>query len=197
MSIAKQKKSHIWDRDPDDWYVEPFECSMALFDLEEFQGSVWDPSCGLGRILDSAEKAGHTVIGSDIVTRGSYCDFEKDFLSISEGEVEFDNIVSNPPFNLAEKFVRHGLELLPHGGKMAMILPMVWLSGFSTKRDWLPYSPLRKYFAISPRPSMPPGAVIQAGVKAGNGTKDFAWFIWEKGYCGQPSVGFMNTKPYK
>lgn len=197
MSIVKQKKSHIWDRDPDDWYVEPFECSRALFDLEQFNGKIWDPSCGLGRILTSAEEAGYPIVGSDIISRGHYCNFERDFLSISKGEVEFENIVSNPPFNLAEKFVRHGLELLPHGGKMAMILPMVWLSGFSTKRDWLPHSPLRKYFAISPRPSMPPGAVIEAGVKAGNGTKDFAWFIWEKGYCKQPLVGFMNTKPYK
>lgn len=197
MTILKQKKAHIWDRDPNDWYVEPYECSRALFDLEDFVGTVWDPACGLGRILESAKNSGHKVIGSDIIHRSDYCDFQKDFLTIQADEILFDNIVSNPPFNLAEQFVRHSLDLLPDGGKLGMILPMVWLSGFSMKRSWLPTSPLSKYYAISPRPSMPPGAVIDAGVRAGNGTKDFAWFVWQKGYCGQPSVGFMNTKPYK
>ena len=41
---------------------------------------------------------------------------------------------------------------------------------------------------------MPPGKVIEAGVKAGNGTKDFAWFVWKKGYGGEPEIKFMNTK---
>ncbi len=196
MAITKIKKSHIWDRDPHDWYVEPHECSLALFDLETFEGPVWDPACGIGRIVESARNAGIEAHGTDLVNRNEYCEQALNFLTNTTTK-PFNNIVSNPPFGLAEKFVRRSLEITPNGGKVAMILPMVWLSGFSQKRDWLPSSPLKKYYSISPRPSMPPGAVIKAGVKVGNGTKDFAWFVWKKKYCGKATIGFMNTKPYK
>jgi len=196
MAIQKQKKSHIWDRDPHDWYVEPTECSLALFDLEQFDGTIWDPACGMGNIISSAKRSGLPAIGTDLVNRGVHCSKQMNFLE-NDADFEFSNIVSNPPFGLAEEFVKKSIEIVPQGGKVAMILPMVWLSGFSSKRDWLPGSPLSKYFSISPRPSMPPGAVIKAGVKAGNGTKDFAWFVWQKGYCGNATVGFMNTKAYK
>jgi len=180
MPEPRKKNSHLWDRDPNDWYVEPFACSKALFDKEVFNGGVWDPACGTCRIVESAKNAGYKAVGSDLISRNSKVNFQANFLE-----------------RIAEEFFHHGLSLLPLGGKIAFILPMVWLSGFSKKRDWLPTSPLRKYFAISPRPSMPPGAVIEAGIKAGNGTKDFAWFVWEKGYNGVPEIGFMNTNPYK
>jgi hypothetical protein len=103
----------------------------------------------------------------------------------------------NPPFGLAEDFVREAIEIVPRGGKVAVILPLVWVSGFSTKRDWLPNSPLCTLYPISPRPSMPPGRVIEAGEKPGNGTKDFAWLVWQNGYCGEASVRFMNTNEVK
>lgn len=193
MSVLREKKSHLWDRDPHDWYVEPPECSAALFICEDFVGTVWDPACGLGRIISSAQTAGYKAFGSDIVQRSDHCIKEVDFLR-QDTACEGDNIVSNPPFGIAEDFVRKAIDLVPRGGKVAMLLPLVWLSGFSTKRDWLPTSPLYKFYPISPRPSMPPGRVIEEGIKPGNGTKDFAWFVWMKGYNGEPTVQFMNTK---
>lgn len=197
MVEPRKKNSHLWDRDPNDWYVEPESCSRALLNVEHFKGGVWDPACGTNRIVDSSREAGLYAIGSDLMIRNEKVDFQANFLEQTRMPDMTNNIVSNPPFGIAEEFYHHGLELLPMGGKLAFILPMVWLSGFSKKRDWLPTSPLRKYFAISPRPSMPPGAVIQAGIKAGNGTKDFAWFVWEKGFKGKAEVGFLNTNPYK
>lgn len=197
MKISKKKDAHIWERDPNDWYVEPKECSAALFGAERFVGNVWDPACGIGHIVETARAANITVFGSDIIVRNEYCEMPLDFLSAKGDEYVFTNIVSNPPFGVAEEFYHHAMELLPNQGKLALILPMVWLSGFSKKRHWLPSSPLIKFYSISPRPSMPPGAVIQAGIKAGNGTKDFAWFVWQKGYNGSAEVGFLNTKGFK
>lgn len=197
MKKSKKKEAHIWERDPNDWYVEPKECSLALFDTEIFSGAVWDPACGIGRVVESAKASNIIAHGSDIIVRNEFCELQLNFLLAKGDEFEFTNIVSNPPFGIAEEFYHHSMELLPNGGKLALILPMVWLSGFSKKRYWLPSSPLIKFYSISPRPSMPPGAVIQAGVKAGNGTKDFAWFVWQKGYNGSAEVGFLNTKAFK
>lgn len=196
MAITKGKAAHIWERDEHDWYVEPYECSMALFDVEDIAGPIWDPACGLGRILRCAQNYNKQTVGSDIIRRSSYCEIEMDFL-LGIKTPFFKSIVSNPPFGLAEDFVRLAIQIAPEGGKIAMILPLVWMAGFSAKRDWLPHSPLRRIYSISPRPSMPPGAVIQAGLKPGNGTKDFAWFVWEKGFEGPTELRFLNTKPHK
>lgn len=196
MPAIREKQAHLWERDPLDWYVEPLECSAALFALEHFEGSVWDPACGLGRIVAQARAAGLYAVGSDIVRRSPLCDAESDFLNRSY-EPSFHNIVMNPPFSLAEEFVREAIRIVPIGGKVAVILPLVWVSGFSSKRDWLPSSPLRTLYPISPRPSMPPGKVIEAGIKPGNGTKDFAWLVWQNGYSGEASVRFLNTNSAK
>lgn len=196
MPVVRQKDAHIWERDPHDWYVEPPECSAALFAMSDFSGVVWDPACGMGRIVESARGAGLQAVGTDIVRRGEICEREFDFLD-EDVELGFSHIVSNPPFKHSEEFVRRAIDLVPHGGKVAMLLPLVWLTGFSSKRDWLPESPLKTLFPISPRPSMPPGAVVISGQTVGNGTKDFAWFVWERGHTGGCAVEFMNTKKWK
>lgn len=195
MSTLRKKDAHLWDRDLHDWYVEPKRCSLALFNFMKFEGPIWDPACGMGRIVESAIELGHDSFGTDLIERSSYCEATFDFLSILPAR-KFSNIVSNPPFGIAEEFVQRALEIIPHGGKVAMILPLVWMAGFSTKRDWLPVSPLKKVLPISPRPSMPPGAVIVAGEKPGNGTKDFAWFVWEQGFTGEATIAFLNTNTY-
>jgi hypothetical protein len=192
MLARKPKNVHVWQRDAFDWYVEPYACSAALFAAETFEGMIWDPACGMGRIVQEARKAGLAAVGTDIVKRGDLCASVGDFLT-SASPIEFNHIVTNPPFALSEQFVLHALQLVRPRGKVAMLLPLVWMAGFSTKRDWLPTSPLRRVYPISPRPSMPPGAVVEAGVKPGNGTKDFAWFVWQSGYAGKPEIVFLKT----
>lgn len=197
MPTQKKKNAHLWDRNDNDWYVEPSVCSLALFDVVQFKGPVWDPACGMGRILKSAQVSGFDTIGSDVEKRTDDCDFLADFLSNhSLPEVEFD-VVTNPPFAIAEDFVRKTIDILSHGRRGAFVLPIVWMAGFSSKRDWLPSSPLRYVLPISPRPSMPPGEVLCAGERPGNGTKDFAWFVWEKGFTGKPALEFLNTNNHK
>jgi hypothetical protein len=196
MAVERKKNAHLWVRDEYDWYVEPKECSRALFDLVKFDGEIWDPACGMGNIISSAKEYDHVTFSSDIVKRYSGCDEVIDFFQIST-QRRADNIVCNPPFGLSEPFIQKSLEITRVGGKIACILPLVWMAGFSKKRNWLPVSPLRFVFPISPRPSMPPGAVILQGEKPGNGTKDFAWFVWEKGFSGVASLEFMNIKSYK
>jgi len=196
MAVLRQKEAHLWERDPLDWYVEPEICSIGLFGEESFSGRIWDPACGLGRIVDSARAFGLSAVGTDIVRRSATCERTFDFLG-SQVEVGFDHIVSNPPFRHAEEFVQKAIEIVPQGGKVGMLLPLVWLTGFSSKRDWLPRSPLKTLMPISPRPSMPPGAVVASGGRVGNGTKDFAWFVWQKGYGEGCNVRFLNTNVWK
>lgn len=49
----RQRDSHIFVRDANDWYLEPHWCSAQLFDVEPFDRShvLLDPCTGTGRIV--------------------------------------------------------------------------------------------------------------------------------------------------
>lgn len=184
----REKDAHLWERHPQDWYVEPEWCSKRLFDVEKFGAHipVTDPACGLGRILKSADAAGYLIYGSDIVARSEYCEHEVNFL---EDFSVCSTVVSNPPFGIADDFAKHALEIC--ADKVALLLPTKWMNG-AKRGAWLETTPLRRVWLLGPRPSMPPGPVIEAGIAPGNGTTDFAWFVWERGYVGRPELHWLR-----
>lgn len=199
----RKRESSMWEREANDWYVEPEWCSARLFEEERFEGRVHDPACGMGNIVKSARAADLYATGSDIVRRieedeeddERICDYVEDFLS-QEPSIRFDNIVSNPPFKLCDDrktgrfpFVERALQLAHH--KVALLLPSKWIQG-DKRAAWLATTPLRRVWFISPRPSMPPGQVLEAGHKPGNGTTDYAWFVWLKGYDGAPEIRWLR-----
>ena len=184
--VATAKNAHLWARHPEDWYIEPEWCSRRLFEVEPFAGVVWDPACGLGRIVEAATAAGHHAAGSDIVRRSFFAGVICDFLKVAPVA---SSIVSNPPFGIADEFAKHALEICT--GKVALLLPTKWMN--SAKRGaWLETTPLARVWLLAPRPSMPPGPVIEAGIKPGNGTTDFAWFVWDKSHVGRPELRWLR-----
>lgn len=196
----RKKESHQWEREALDHYVEPAWCSERLFEDPVFEGvtTVVDPSCGFGTIVESASQAGFEACGSDLIPRweeqlrvrcGAY--EVSNFLDPSwPGHVNgaADAIVSNPPFKHALDYAE--LALSRSSRVVALLLPANWIQGQRRSR-WLSQTPLYKVLFICPRPSMPPGHVILAGGKPGNGTTDYAWFVWLKGYRGAPQVGWL------
>ena len=183
----RKRESNLWAREADDWYVEPEWVSLRLFQEEKFVGSVYDPACGRGSIVISAIKSGLNAFGSDIVDRGwDSTATPQDFLESVFCRI---NIVTNPPFSIAEKFVEHALTLT--ASKIAMLLPANWVQGDKRSR-WLQSTPLRRVYFITPRPSMPPGHVLEAGGKPGNGTTDYCWMVWLRGFDGAPEIRWLR-----
>ena len=189
MNESKPINAHIWTRDPYDFYTEPFWCDVALFKAVTFRGSVYDPACGLGRIVQAARDAGLGGVGTDIAPRSSYVMRTRDFLRDSYVNNEVDSIVSNPPFKHAVEFVERALEVAKY--EVAFLLPARFLWGAERSR-WLAKTPLRQVLAIAPRPSMPPGELVESGAKVGGGKEDFIWAIWQRGYCGRPEFGWLR-----
>ena len=205
---AEKKDAHLWARHPQDYYVEPSWCSERLFATVVFQGTVVDPACGSGNIVRAgrqhARKHGPydshmtKVLGYDLVSRCRECAAEEDFLA---QDFETDNIISNPPFGLCGKatkksahmvdfeFVRKALDNATR--KVALLLPLPWMTG-ADKAKFLQSTPLAQVLVLTPRPSMPPGPVIEAGIAPGGGTEDFAWFIWDRAHKGAPTLGWLN-----
>ena len=204
MGESVQKKAHIWERDPDNWYVEPTWVSKRLFEVEKFHGRVVDPCAGMGNIVAGAAEAGVRVVGYDLRDRG--------YPSINGGVNFFDtdqlpgrwpveNIASNPPYGartpsdeqerrrLEEEFLRVALQRSTR--KVALFLPSAWLNG-KQRGEWLESLPLYRVYFVAPRPSCPPGTMIQSGQTPGQGTADYAWYVFLHGFDGDPTLHFLR-----
>lgn len=93
-------------REKDDFYPTPPEVSWALLNAVSFDGAIHECACGDGSMAREFKHAGYEVIGTDLVNRGygtvqNFFDVETPLAP---------NIVTNPPFNLAPRFIKHALE---------------------------------------------------------------------------------------
>lgn len=191
----RKRESNLWEREANDWYIEPSWCSARLFEEEAFRGNICDPACGGGNIIKSAKQAGFQTHAFDVVQRtDEIAPTIQDWLTYSGPE--FDNIVANPPFGLCDDrktktypFVEKCLAKALR--KVALLLPANWLQG-AQRSAWLERQPLRRVYFLCPRPSMPPGHVVASGAKPGNGTTDYAWLIFQHDYDGPPEIRWLR-----
>jgi hypothetical protein len=87
--------AHLWAKEVHGFYIEPQWCSERLFEVETFNGGIWDPACGIGRVADAARRAGYRTIATDLIDRGyPRLDARVDFLSANPPRAQ--NIVCNP-----------------------------------------------------------------------------------------------------
>ena len=95
-----------------DFYPTPDEVTRALLDLLRLPKNItiWEPAAGEGDMAKTMRNAGYNVIESDILT-GS------DFLT--EPCKECDWIITNPPFDIADKFIERCAE---HQRPFALLL---------------------------------------------------------------------------
>lgn len=173
----KEKDAHIFEREPNEHYVEMRWCNRVLFKNEHFDGFLHDPCCGWGRIPEEARKAGiKGVTGSDIVDRGFAGVGLQDFLKSSRVH---DNLAFNPPFNIFEQFVAHALTHVRR--KTAVMMQASKINAAS----WMRPMGLQHIWYLTPRPSMPTGIVVEElmislGKDPSGGTKDYCWAIFDK-----------------
>jgi hypothetical protein len=196
--IRKSKRAHIFPKEPDGHYVEPAWCSARLFAVDHFgppRAIIFDPACGFGTILRTAQDAGYQAVGADIVDRRR-ADlgldivpfFKNDFLSCDPPILtEIISIVCNPPFDYVQQCCERALAIANY--KVAMIFLLRRLPA----ARWLTHLPLETVYLLTPRPSIPPGAVILAGEKPGGGSQDFCWLVFNKiGTRHLPKLSWLN-----
>ncbi len=166
----------------DDFYPTPPEATRALLSVEDFSGGlVWEPACGNGAISRLLEDAGYPVLSSDLVDRG-FGEAGVDFLL--DHVTRARHIVTNPPYVQAQEFVEHGLTRVD--GKVVMLLKLVFLEG-ERRRSFYQRTPLKRVWVFSRRLKMSrDGTDYKA-----RGMIAFAWFVWEQGFEGEPSIGWL------
>jgi hypothetical protein len=162
-----------------DFYRTPPEATEALLNVEHFDGEIWESACGDGAICKVLEIHGHTIKATDLIDRG-YGEVH-DFLS---SPYRSDNIITNPPFRLAEQFIRLSLERTTR--KVAMLCKLQFLEG-AKRKQMFESTPLKTVWVFSKRLTM-----TRNGEKMDNsGMICFAWFVWSHGYTGRPTLGWL------
>lgn len=104
----------------DDLYETPSICVRAALAAGIFprpeSGVVWEPCSGRGAISRELKAAGYSVVSQDLVSYdGADDDIVSgiDFLMETKAPNGVSAIITNPPFKLADEFIRHGLSLVP------------------------------------------------------------------------------------
>jgi len=164
-----------------DYYPTPSDAVQALLDREKFTGSIWENSCGDGSICHVLTANGYTdVLATDLVYRG-YGEGDHDFLT---SELTADNVVMNPPFSLAQEFIEKSLAVTT--GKVAMLGKLQFLES-GRRKIMFESTPLKTVYVFSKRVTM-----TRDGKKMKNsGMIAFAWFVWEHGYEGKPTIEWI------
>lgn len=158
------------DVDGPDYYPTPAWATHALANNEKFEGDIWESACGNGAMTDVLELYGNRIISSDLYDRG-FGDVGIDFLSSGQRAA---NIITNPPFNSAEGFVRAGLERADQ--KLALLLRLAFLEGANRQRTIFSQCPPSRVWIFSERITFYPANAVQKG----SGTTAYAWFVWDK-----------------
>jgi len=170
-----------YTRVANDWYVEDRRVVDALLDVETFNGECWDPSCGGGNIPMAMRARGISCHGSDIADRG----FGATGLDFFETIATAANIITNPPYGVIEPYIRRALEKTTD--KVCILARLALLEGMK-RQALFRETPLARVWVSSRRVSMPPGG---ADIKAAGGTIAYAWFVWEHGHAGKPTLGWL------
>lgn len=163
-----------------DFYPTPRRGTLALLEVEQFTGDIWECACGNGMMSKVLEEK-YKVISTDIEPR-AYGE-QKDFLLSSD--LLAPNIVTNPPFILAQEFAEHALGLGCE--KLALLCKLAFLEGIE-RSTWLETTPLKNVYVFKKRLKFTRNG--DERIKGG-GMIAFAWFVWESGYSGKPMVGWL------
>jgi hypothetical protein len=172
-----------------DLYETPEVVTLALLAVEPLPPRILEPACGRGAISKVLRGAGHTVLENDIVDYGQGQDSVQNFLDLRSAQVgEIDAVVTNPPYRLAQHFVRHALTLCP---RVFMLLRLTFLES-ERRRDVLDGAGLIRVHVFRNRlPMMHRDG--WAGNRASNAVA-FAWYVWQQGYIGNATIDRISWK---
>lgn len=172
------------ERVENDYYATPENSTKALLEVEAIHYPVCEPACGEGHIakLLDEEKG---VYASDLIERG-YGEVG-DFL---ESTKFYPTIITNPPFNLFQEFAEHALKQATH--KVILFGKLQALEG-KKRGTFMQNSPLKTVYVFKSRQNpLRNGSPVDENGKPWASTMAFAWFVWEKGYKGEPIIKWLD-----
>lgn len=176
-----------------DFYETPEEATRLLLDtliqdgvLDPRKNRILEPCSGAGAIVRVLEEYGFRVKASDIQT-APYVEGSKgvDVYCMPDGSC--CNILTNPPYNLMTKKDMLSEFLRIASKRVILFLELSFLTSVR-RQEQLKNSGLKYVYVHSKRVTTYP-----YGQEAKNisGTKSYAWFVFYKGYKGEPIIRWL------
>lgn len=168
-----------YERKERDLYETPEWVTEALvphiFKIIPPAGNVYEPAAGSGKMVAPLARAGYTVDSDDIEETG------RDFL-----KCPYDGhkaIITNPPYEYAQQFIEHALNLMRPRGVVAMLL-----------RTDFDHAKTRQHL-FSGCPAFAKKVVLTKRIKwfddsKGQPSFNHAWFIWDWLHQGPPTLAY-------
>lgn len=97
---------------------------LEIEDLDK-NTPIWECSSGENHLANVFIENGYTVRTSDIVKRTETTE-QLDFLSDEVTDWN-GNIITNPPYSLATKFIEKGMDIIHNGNKCIMFLKLQFM----------------------------------------------------------------------
>lgn len=177
-----------------DYYATPLNTTRAILEKELLLGSILEPACGEGHIVKVLKEyyPYSEIVGTDLIKRKDIFNLglggEVNFLTHDFGRT-FDNVITNPPFTLAKEFIEKALQIATD---KVLIFGRIQLLETASRRKLFETTPLKYVYVFSERQApLPNGKELDENGKAWSSAMCFAWFVWEKGYKGDPVIKFL------
>ena len=180
QSIAGRKHN-----DGIDYYQTPPWAIEALLNVEKFEGSIYEPCSGAGAISKVLESNGYDVISSDFRTDDNVYGVRGVDLLKVENVNKVENIVTNPPFCIAQEIIEKSLTLTSK--KVVMLLKLTFLES-ERRKEFFENTPLARIYVFRKRITMYPEGEEKP---KNSGTVCYCWYVWEHGYVGEPVIRWI------
>jgi len=172
------------ERQVDDYYATDPKAAELLLEVEPDLNEIWECACGQGHLVKVFNKYCKVVRFSDLIDRG-FGDVE-DFFDY-KGTWDGD-IVTNPPYKYAQKFIEHALSHIENGRKVCMFLKLTFLEG-KARKEFFKQNPPKTVYVCSGRIPCAKNGDFE---KYPSSAIAYAWYVWEKGYQGKTTVEWIN-----
>lgn len=185
--IGTESSQKIQLREYNNYYATHPSVTEDLLKVETFSHDVLEPFCGGGFMADVIEAHGYQVERYDIVDRGN--NKVADFTTLELPAGVYD-IITNPPYD--DHIIDHILKCISLcNKKVAMLLPLHYLTSRERYNTlFKPYPPQRIYIYQN-RIIIARNGDFETYKDAGTNLAIYAWFIWGKGYQGDPQLKWI------
>ena len=179
-----------YERQQHDYYATEPKAIEVLLAEETFASTIWECACGEGHLSKALEKAGYYVFSTDLIYRGFGYQASVDFLSIKDAGWFTGDIITNPPYKYALEFVEQALRIVTPRSKVAMFLKLTFLEG-QKRKSFFKSNPPKTIYVSSSRLICARNGEFEKFQKNGSAVA-YAWFVWKKGYSGDPVIKWIN-----
>ncbi len=183
-AYANRKKEA--DRPENDFYPTPGGLTLELINTGELSGykSILEPCCGQFAISKVLEANGFNVTSRDLI-------YGNDFLKDDYSNEHYDAIVTNPPFDIYNQIIEKAKSI--NCKKVIAIGRTNYFASHSRNVGgfWKELSDVyifdRQVEYRTPQLDIPDFCV---------GALCTGWFVWTKGYTGDPRVHILDVQKY-